>query len=383
MRVVLTTATAMCLAATAALLGCSSGSGPSGPDDTSSSAQETIGPAGGTCQIPGEVSLSVPAGALPAEVDFEIEEDTSPSAPPPPMNLVSSAYSIGPSGTVFAQSATVTIEYDDAGMGRPEEGSVTLYTKDGGGWEPLATTLDTQANEASAEVDHLSDFAAMVDTTSSGPAEGIFAALRVSRSIMTIPTERDTVIRTDFVTAWFDSMYAPCSPVVPIRADSVRCNEYGLWWSEQENMHKYIDPWDPAFVVLGASYEFNVDNFGRVPPLSEDVNFPEREPHLVSPEPYGIVHLSGFTIEWADAGGARDILIAIIPGGMGDEVVVVETANDGSHTFSSSDLSGLSAGLIAVTLNYFERHAIDATGYDSRSFIEGRVTNSTLLTLMP
>jgi hypothetical protein len=371
------------VAALTALAGCSGNDGPSGPDGSPSSAQATIGPAGGTCEIAGEAALSVPPGALAAIVDFEIQEELSPAPPPVPMNLVSSAYSFEPTGTTFAVDATVTVNYDDTGLGRPDESSVRLYTNDGSGWEELATTLDTQANEASAAVGHLSDFAAMVDTTTSGPAVGIFAALKVSRTIMTIPTRRDTIVRTDFISAWFDSMYAPCSPVSPIRADSVMCNEYALWWSEPEGWHEYIDPWEPAFIVLGESYEFNVDNFGRVPALSEDVDFPEREPHLVSPEPFGTVHLSGFTIQWADAGGERDIHIAIIPGGMGDEVVAIETANDGSHTFSANDLSGLSPGLIAVALNYFERHTIDAAGYDSRSVIEAKVTNSTLLTLMP
>lgn len=383
MRGSLRTIGTVTFAACAALSGCSGGDGPSGPDGSPSSAFASIGPAGGVCEIAGEAALTVPPGALAATVDFEIEEEPSPASPPVPMDFVSSAYSFEPSGTAFAVDATVTVQYDDAGLGRPDECSVRLYTNDGSGWEELATTLDTQANEASAAVDHLSDFAAMVDTTTPGPAVGVFAALKVSRSIATIPTRPDTVVRADFISAWFDSMYAPCSPISPIRADSVRCNEYALWWSEPEGWHKYIDPWEPAFVVLGENYEFNVDNFGRVPPLREDVDFPEREPHLVSPEPFGAVHMSGFTIEWADAGGDRHIHIAIIPGGMGDEVVAIETANDGSHTFSSNDLTGLSPGLIAVALNYFEKQVIDAPGYDSRSFIEAKVTNSTLLTLVP
>ncbi|MBD3366804.1 MAG: hypothetical protein GF405_01365 [Candidatus Eisenbacteria bacterium] len=362
------------------LAGCS-GSGGTGPSDDPSSAQGTIGPNGGSVEIEDEVELSVPAGALAGDVDFTIEEDTSPSGATPPMDFVTSSYDIEPDGMVFLSAATVTIEYDPTGLGRADEDDIIICTNSGSGWEQLTTTVDTGANEASAEVGHLSEFAAMVDTTSSGqPAEGIYANLTVQRSIMTLPAPADTLMRTDYLYARFDSTYAPCDPIEPVQPDSVTCNEYELVWDPMSNRHRYFDPFDTEFIVLGDNYEFVVHEIRSVPPLTADIDFVEYEPYMTSPTYMSNVSLSGFTMTWESTGGSLDVSIQIVPQG-GGSVVAIETANDGSHTFSSGDLSELSAGQAAIVINYYKEETIDAEGYDSQSTITAKTTNSTLVTL--
>lgn len=155
----------MFLAMAVVSAGCSDG----GPDPVSpgngepSFAEGTIGPSGGSVVIDNEIALFVSAGALTTDVHFTLEENTSPEASSTPMSFVSPAYSIGPAGTAFNDTATVTIFYD-LGLTRVIEGRVSVCRDDGSGWEQLQTIVDTCANTASTGTTHLSDFAAMADT---------------------------------------------------------------------------------------------------------------------------------------------------------------------------------------------------------------------------
>jgi len=175
-------------AALALALGCSSGSGGTDTDDPQDTAEESIGPAGGTIELDGEARLVIPAGALAATVGFSLEENDSPAAPPASKQFATDAYSIEPSGTAFTIPATVTLEYDEGDLAGEDENSIIIYTDDGRGWEPLTSTVNESNNEVSAEIDHLSDFVAAVDIGTS--ADGVFAALKVHCGIINIPGER-------------------------------------------------------------------------------------------------------------------------------------------------------------------------------------------------
>jgi len=377
---------AVLLAALVAVAGCSSGGddNPAGSNGDPSHAEGTVGAGGGTVEIDDEIALDVPAGALQADTDISIDENTNPSDPTPPHDFVSSAYTIEPSGTVFAQDATVTIDYDPSGLGRADEDDIIIYCDEGSGtWEELDTTVDEQANQASAEIGHLSDYAAMVDTTTSGTAEGIYAHLVVQRSLMTIPARDDSVLKTDYFWARFDSSYAPCEPIQPTRADTVTCNGIGLIWDAMASQHTYTNLFDPTFIELGANYEYRVDASRALPALVADVDFPDHEPYMTDPGYMDMVSLSGFTMTWESTGGSQNVFISIVPQGSIEGIVGVETANDGSHTFSSGDLSEVPSGTAAIVINYYNEVEIDEEGYDSRSVIIGKTTNSTLVFFMP
>ncbi len=369
-------------------VGCSS-SGGSGPDDDDNDpAGSSIGPAGGEVELDGQARLNVPAGALADTVDFTMEENNSPTAPPQGKGFCSDCVSIGPSGTTFVVPATVTIEYDPGDLGGADEGDVVIYTDDGRGWTALTTTVDEGDNEASAEVDHLSDFAALIDTTSGGPqADGVFAALKVARGMTYVEfASRDSmVIMTDFLMAWFDSTVAPCSPARPIMVDSVWCENgetYPLAWSAMETTYRYVQWPVSTFLTEGETYTFHIDGGSDAPDLTVSVNFPESTPYIVDPVNQDVVSRSGFTVTWEGSEGPGDVSLAIIPasGDIQNGVYVV-TANDGSHTFTSGDLSGVPAGQTAITLNYFNYENIDAPGYDEDSYIEAKVTHGVVVAL--
>ena len=145
-------------------MSCSDDSGTDSPD-VPQTVSGTIGPTGGTLEIPGVISLDVPVGALSLETDFTITRNDSPPDPDGTLGPVSSDYTIEPSGTDFSVPAEITLAYDPSDMGGGQEHEITLYTHDGSSWSALTTQGDTAANTASADIVHLSDFCAMVDTS--------------------------------------------------------------------------------------------------------------------------------------------------------------------------------------------------------------------------
>ncbi len=372
----------------ATVIGCSS-SGGSGPDDTGDPpAEGAIGPTGGDVELDGQARLSVPAGALGDTVDFTIEENDQPASPPQGMDLCSDCVTIGPSGTTFTVPATVTVTYDPGDLGGADESDVILYTDDGRGWTALTTSVDESENEASADVDHLSDFAAMVDTTSTGPqADGVFAALKLQRGMTYIEfAGRDSmVIKSDFLSAWLDSTVAICAPQSPIMADSVWCENaqvYELQWEPVDTMYRYAQLFPNDFLVEGHTYTYHVEGVPNADDLVVSIEFPESSPYIVDPVNQATVSLSGFTVTWEGHDGSGDVNLGIVPAtGSPEDGVYVVTPNDGSHTFSSGDLSGVPSGGAAIVLNYFNYENIDETGYDSESYIEAKVTHGVVVTL--
>ncbi len=356
-------------------LGCSSGNGGTDPDDPTEPAEGSIGPEGGTLELDGEANLAIPAGALADTVDFSIEENGSPTAPPANKQFVTGAYSIEPSGTAFTTPATITLEYDEGDLAGEDESSIVMYTDDGRGWRPLTTTVNESDNEVSAEIDHLSDFVAAVDIGSS--ADGVFAALRIHRGVMKMPG-MDPII-TDFLVAWFDSTVAPCAPASPIMVDSVTCNEYVLEWSAAGTLYKYMPLIPLLFLEEDETYTFDIDGGGQAPDLTVSIDFLDSSPYITEPEMGDTVSLGGFSVTW-NVGGSDNIFLTIVGVG-GAGFVGVETANTGSYTFSAGELSELSAAPYALTLNYVNEENIDEPGYDSSSYIRAQVTSPISMTL--
>jgi hypothetical protein len=357
------------------VLGCSSGNGGTNGDDPHDTAEETVGPAGGTVELDGEARLVIPAGALADTVDFSIEENDSPAAPPANKQFVTGAYSVEPSGTTFTTPATITLEYDEGDLAGEDESSIVMYTDDGRGWQPLTTIVNEPDNEASAEIDHLSDFVATVNGESS--ADGVFAALRIHRGVMNIPG-MDPII-TDFLVAWFDSTVAPCAPASPIMVDSVTCNEYALEWSAAGTLYKYTPPVSLPFLVEDETYTFEVDGGALAPDLTASIDFPDTSPYITDPLMGGTASLGGFTVTWDDVGSENIWLTIVGVGGAG--FVGVEAANTGTYTFSAGELSELVAAPYALTLNYVNEENIDEPGYDPDSYIRAQVTSAISITL--
>ena len=130
-------------------------------------------------------------------------------------------------------------------------------------------------------------------------------------------------------------------------------------------------------IDLGQNYEFVVTDRGQVPPLTCDIDFPDYAPYLTEPSMMETVELSGFTVTWEDGhGGDATLSLALVPGDTTVTGVYINTANDGSHTFTAGDLSGLNPGAHAIALNFYTTESIDAQGYDSESFIQAKVTSA-------
>jgi hypothetical protein len=351
------------------LLSCSDKS--SGPNNQNPPTQQSIGPEGGTIQITGEVTLTIPAGALSDTIQFSITRDNSPTLPGGTMRYVSNCYSIKPNGTQFAAAAGLTLKYSHSLLGRGSENAIAIYTYDSSACEPMITSIDTAGNIAVAAIHHLSNFGAIVDTGT--VSNGIYAALVAGRNIMVMD---GMPMRVDMFVARFDSAYAPCNPVSPVRADSVFCNAYQLSWDQSLDEFKYFDLYHQEIINLGAIYIFRIRGNTEIPNLTAAITFPSEEPFITSPANYDTLSLSGFTVNWINSGNGTVRFVLMRDNDSTN--VNLETSNDGSYSFTSSQLSGLQAGDYGLIMIHQNSAAINIAGYDSRGVIWARVINTTI-----
>jgi hypothetical protein len=210
--------------------------------------------------------------------------------------------------------------------------------------------------------------------------EGVFASLTVERNI-TWTTQ--VFVRRDALIARFDSAYAPTDTIEPLRAAGVSVNQgqYQLPWVSNIATFQYV----PAtqFLTLGASYEFDVEDGGGVPALTEGIDMLGCEPYITHPTQGGGGPVTGFTCSWEDylcGGTVRLIILGIMSEPTGVDIV---TTNDGSYTFTEQDLSpiiniGYEHKLVLI---YEDVDHIDAAGFDPRSIIRARTVNVTSITI--
>lgn len=364
------------------IMGCSSDDedNPAGPNNGNDTTSTSIGPVGGTIELTGGASLEIPAGALTDTVDFTVSVNSSPTPPSGTNGFVSSCYTFGPSGTQFDSSATMTVPYSESQLNGAAESSIKMFTNSGSSWSELTTTVDEVGNSASAEIDHLSDFTLVVDT-SSGSTEGVFAVLSVCRAIMPFVVDDTAItIEVDFLSARFDTSFTPCEALYPVAPNAVSCNQNDLVWNEETSDFVYPGEF---IIELGQNYTFEITGNSVVPSLTSTVQFPTEDPYIVSPVTYDTLSLSGFTVTWNNPGSGT-VQLNIVTSedttciNTGDTTNVlgmyVETENDGSYTFTSGQLSELVTGEAVIALNCYNMEAIVATGYDSRSGVMAVVT---------
>jgi hypothetical protein len=79
-------------------------------------------------------------------------------------------------------------------------------------------------------------------------------------------------------------------------------------------------------------------------------------------------------------GGSGEVRLVLLSQS-GDSAIAIDTQNDGIYTFAGAQLSGLTAGDYGIVLINETVKYINAPGYDSRSYLRGRVMNTTLVHL--
>ena len=120
---------------------------------------ETIGAAGGTLTTPdGEISLTIPAGALAGDADIGILPLTNTAH-----GGLGAGYRLTPEGQVFQQPVELTISYtDDQLEGSTFEALGVATQTDGGFWEWIeGAVVDDDAQTVTVAVTHFSDFSAV------------------------------------------------------------------------------------------------------------------------------------------------------------------------------------------------------------------------------
>lgn len=212
--------------------------------------------------------------------------------------------------------------------------------------------------------------------------DGIFAVLTLGRIILYDGVD---VARIDNISARFDSAYAPCTPVTPLRPDAVSVSSFELDWQDSGKLFIYTDYIAGWFLNPGTQYVFDVTAGGGVPALIEDIVFPTCECYITSPEPGAIVPRTGFDIEWqTTCGGMIDIVINDL-NSVDSTGIYITTENDGSYTLTSDDLALLDPWVyqLHIVLVKQDMHNILALGYDPRSWIWARILSTQIVMLNP
>ena len=146
-------------ALTLAAIGCGGGSNQQPPGGAMPTTQ-MVGPSGGAVSSSdGNLAVSIPAGALPADVTITTEAAAAPAA-----GAVGTVYEIGPTGTQFAMPVTLTLHYDTTALSGASESSLRVATFAGGAWQLLpGAVVDTQAKTVSGVTTHLSPYAIVTE----------------------------------------------------------------------------------------------------------------------------------------------------------------------------------------------------------------------------
>lgn len=122
---------------------------------TVNSASGGIGPSGGTVNGFYGASVTVPAGALSADVDIEIPRDGTgaPDLPSTGVDTAGAMYALTPHGTAFSTPANVQVPFDSTRV--PTDADPVLYkAEQGGAFSPIPTTVN--GNMLSANVSNFS-----------------------------------------------------------------------------------------------------------------------------------------------------------------------------------------------------------------------------------
>jgi len=105
----------------------------------------------------GDVTLSIPAGALSGDTTVHVDETTTPAG----LTLVSDYYDIGLGGATLSSGATLTIKYDTSNPAS----SVFLAHWDGNNWSYAGGTVNALNSTVSLTTTIFSGYGASSDTT--------------------------------------------------------------------------------------------------------------------------------------------------------------------------------------------------------------------------
>jgi len=145
------------------LAACSSGG------DPLVGASQMVGPGGGqVVSADGKLTLTIPAGALPADTEITVRELTRSELGPEWQGVdIEAAYELGPDGLVFQQPVAVTLRLAQSPTGPGgilQADGVVLVTESGAGIEPtgsqvLAADADAGVTVLTGEIGHFSRLA--------------------------------------------------------------------------------------------------------------------------------------------------------------------------------------------------------------------------------
>jgi len=148
-------AVAVSLTVAGAVWSCSSTAPPSGQPVT----RQVVTAAGGQVSAAnGRFKMQVPPGALKQDTAITIRTD------PPAVGAFGPVYEVGPTGTQFQRSVTLSLSFLGVDFGGADPDSLHVATLSGGRWVPVTSTTDRVSLAVTGQITHLSPWTLIVYT---------------------------------------------------------------------------------------------------------------------------------------------------------------------------------------------------------------------------
>jgi len=144
-------------------------------------------------------------------------------------------------------------------------------------------------------------------------------------------------------------------------------------------MYSYTDPQYDPFLENGLEYTCLVTPSIYVPSLNESIIFPECSPYITNIDYTDTLSFDGFDVTWEDYCGG--FVYLRISSHEYNVYLVYTSDNDGHHSFTASNLSGLNdqAGEYYLAIDFRTTVDINELGYDPLGEIRASSQNVVMM----
>jgi hypothetical protein len=130
------------------------------------------------------LNLVFPPGATEQRLALEVQQENAPAPPPglvigEPVRINAYTAADRTPVTQFAQPFRMTVQYDDATLNGADEATLALlfWEEASSQWSQVPATLDGEANNLNATLDHLTTFALVAQASAPPGSQKLFLPL--------------------------------------------------------------------------------------------------------------------------------------------------------------------------------------------------------------
>ena len=214
------------------------------------------------------------------------------------------------------------------------------------------------------------------DDKGTGPTAGVYAEFYFHKWVNSIVPPSPSA--SDNITVRLDSVYAPDSALQPIGLAVITLLDDTLFYGPSL-VYSYRCVHICDFLEPGEDYTFSIEANEGIPGLTKTIALPNTKPIITYPR-WGEYHRIGddLQVTWINSGpGEVNIKIVQYP----DTLCSVNIPNSGAAVIPWETIATAQADDAHIFMEHRIRSSLNASGYDSRSFIETRIHTNLYLKL--